>query len=315
MTPASHDDPAAAPAALRAFLRGVERRGAVFAWLQVGDVAAGDAALAEAMVAFHDAAGATPFAEWPRCFWTLLLAAPSLRGERVQPDWPPQLQVLARAGCGPRAALLLRLAAGLTDGDAASVLGISRASWRLAVRRALPDGDDGGADADAWRELAEHVQDLLRQLDSDRLSALAHMRETVLAGRAWRAPRAPRATAQPRPRWLWPALVAVALLTVAALGATFITSPLSSDRRMRGGPAQVRAEPLPADDVSGAAYSAEVALLTHPDLELLIAEGQDSAVRDPAFHAWLAAQLEAGRIEDVPAPAGTGQSGEVGDAD
>ena len=67
----------AAPAALAAFLRGVERRGAVLAELQAGDAAAGDAALAAAMAGFRAAAADLPMADWPRAFWTRLLAQPA----------------------------------------------------------------------------------------------------------------------------------------------------------------------------------------------------------------------------------------------
>src|SRR5690606_29009022 len=45
MMPRTLHEAASAPAALTAFLRGVERRGAVFAQLQVGDAATGDRAL------------------------------------------------------------------------------------------------------------------------------------------------------------------------------------------------------------------------------------------------------------------------------
>src|SRR5690606_15855285 len=76
----SLNDPVAARAALTAFLRGVERRGVVFAQWQGGDAAAGDAALADTLRAFAAGAQAMPFAEWPRRFWAMLLAAPQLRG-------------------------------------------------------------------------------------------------------------------------------------------------------------------------------------------------------------------------------------------
>src|SRR3546814_7005135 len=64
--PRTLHDAASAPAALTAFLRGVERRGAVFAQLQVGDAATGDRALVAAMRAFRLPAAKIPFADWPR---------------------------------------------------------------------------------------------------------------------------------------------------------------------------------------------------------------------------------------------------------
>ena len=64
--PRTLHDAVSAPAALTAFLRGVERRGAVFAQLQVGDAATGDRALVAAMRAFRLPAAKIPFADWPR---------------------------------------------------------------------------------------------------------------------------------------------------------------------------------------------------------------------------------------------------------
>ena len=97
---------AAAPAAIAAFLRGVERRGAVFAELQCGDAGCGDAALAAAMRAFREGAVANPIGDWPRRFWALLLAAPALRRPAPEATWPSALAALSQLGNGPRAALL-----------------------------------------------------------------------------------------------------------------------------------------------------------------------------------------------------------------
>src|SRR5690606_982471 len=112
-TPASSD--AGASSALGAFLRGVERRGLVFARLLAGSDAAGDEALAWALERFRVEAGRTAFGDWPRRFWALLLAAPTLRRPPPDPAWGPGLEWLARIGHGPRAALLLRLVAGLAE--------------------------------------------------------------------------------------------------------------------------------------------------------------------------------------------------------
>ena len=70
MTPRPPSDPAdaTAPTALGAFLRGVERRGLVFARLLAGSPQAGDQALAWALDGFASAAGRTPFGDWPRRF-------------------------------------------------------------------------------------------------------------------------------------------------------------------------------------------------------------------------------------------------------
>ena len=118
------NDPSAANAALNAFLRGVERRGIVFAEWQGGDAEAGDAALAATLRGFGAVAAGIPFAEWPRRFWAMLLAAPELRGPVMAQATPAMSAApahLAQLGSGPRAALLLRLVAGLAESEAAAV--------------------------------------------------------------------------------------------------------------------------------------------------------------------------------------------------
>src|SRR3546814_15290642 len=92
--------------------------------LQVGDAATGDRALVAAMRAFRLPAAKIPFADWPRQFWTLLLATPELREQPQAPSWGSGFCPLAGVGRGPRAALLLRLVAGLPEAAAAAVLGV-----------------------------------------------------------------------------------------------------------------------------------------------------------------------------------------------
>ena len=143
--PRTLHDAVSAPAALTAFLRGVERRGAVFAQLQVGDAATGDRALVAAMRAFRLPAAKIPFADWPRQFWTLLLATPELREQPKAPSWGSGFGALGGIGRGPRAALLLRLVAGLPEAEAAAVLGVARPTYRLALQRAQrPNGRSHG---------------------------------------------------------------------------------------------------------------------------------------------------------------------------
>ncbi|NZA25792.1 hypothetical protein H0E84_05295, partial [Luteimonas sp. SJ-92] len=93
---------------------------------------------------------------------------------------------------------------------------------------------------------------------------------------------------------------AVALLTLAALGATFVWTPGSSGSG--AAPRGIVAEPLPPAQAPAAVYDQDTALLTHPDFELLAVDGGEAAARDPAFHAWLAALLERGGENDVPRP-------------
>ncbi|WP_149195237.1 sigma-70 region 4 domain-containing protein [Luteimonas suaedae] len=303
MTARTVNDAAAASAALTAFLRGVERRAAVFAQLQIGDAEAGDTALSAAMGAFRDVAVRVPFGDWPRRFWALLLSAGPMHEPPPAPAWPPQFHDLAQAGYGPRAALLLRLVANVSEADAAAVLGVTRATYRLALQRALPRDADGRADAEAWRALGEASQQAVRQLPPTRLAELARLREAALQGRV-HVPHAAQAhddrSVRARAPWVWPATVAVVVLTLAALAAT-VEWPLSSPNR-NGDLREILAEPLPPARAPAATYDADAALLTHPDFELLASDGGDAAMRDPAFHAWLSVQLERGEEGDIARP-------------
>ncbi|NYZ62293.1 hypothetical protein [Luteimonas deserti] len=299
MSTSPHPPPTGAASAAAAFLRGIERRAAVFAQWQCGDIDLGDAALARAMAAFVAIAPTTAFAEWPRRFWSQLLAAPGLRSpEPLGPgsDGLPALQALAG---GPRVTVLLRLVAGLTEHEAATVLGVSRATYRLGLQRALPHLADGTPDAEAWRALASSVQAEVRALPPDRLARLAGLREAALRGDVLpprRFPLAAAATlaAEPvadhvarRPRWLWPALAAVLVAMLAGLAWTWRDAVLAG----ADGDTPIRIEPLAERGPPPGRYDPDTGLLTEPDLELLMAPDDGAAWRmDPAFFAWFAAQ-------------------------
>lgn len=280
------NDPAAARAALTAFLRGVERRGVVFAHWQGGDAATGDAALAATLRGFAQAAPTLPFAEWPRRFWAMLLAAPQLRGTAGHAgDLPAAVAALAS---GPRAALLLRVVAGLAESEAAAVLGIARPTYRLALQRALPHRDDGSADPEAWRELSQAAQVAIRAVPAERLETIAMLRDGL-------RPRPVRPTPPPsthsRAGWVWPATLAVVALTAAALAATWwgpwLPPPATDDQ------ARIRVEDLPPPDAPVARFDPAQALAGHRDLDLLLAQatGSFDDDADPAFDAWLVVAL------------------------
>lgn len=295
MTAATVPLAAGAPDALTAFLRGVERRGAVFAELLCGDAVRGDAALATAMRAFRNAAARGPVADWPQRFWSLLLAVPQLREAAPERRWPATLSALARLGTGPRAALLLRLAAGLDEADAAAVLGIACPTYRLALQRALPQLPDGGPDTAGWRALAEATQRTLRQLPAERLVRLAQARDAALQGgkpESSAAPRRSRAQrdASGRPRWLRPVLwMALAACAIAFTG-TFFFLPAA----LRGDDMpHIHATALPAAELPVATFDADTALLTHRDFDQLVDVRDDALVRDLDFYAWYASRAAA----------------------
>ncbi|MEN1972808.1 DUF3106 domain-containing protein [Luteimonas sp. MJ204] len=292
MTPPRPPDPAnlAAPTALRAFLRGVERRGHAFAWLLAGSRAAGDDALAWALERFAREAGRTPFGEWPRRFWSLLLAAPAMRRPPPDPHWEPDFEWLSRIGHGPRAALLLRLVAGLAESDAATVLGIARPTYRLGLQRALPRDADGNADVDAWQALGGAVQDLLR--------AQPHVQpapstRSPAAARAAPGPGDGAPTRAPAGRGVRTSLWLVAAATVLGLVATFVRFD-GLPAGLAQAPDGILVEALPAAEAPAGRYPEQEALALHPDLALLLDAGEaDAAAADPAFHAWLLAEGEA----------------------
>ena len=301
MTPRRPVDPSDAPAssALGAFLRGVERRGLVFAWLLSGSRGTGAAALEWALERFRREAGRVGFGDWPRHFWALLLAAPALRRPPADPRWAPGFEWLAGIGHGPRAALLLRLVAGLAESDAATVLGIARPTYRLGLQRALPHRADGSADVEAWEALGRAAQELVRDLPPE-APAAGSDRECPDGDEARPSTAGAR---RPASRGVRAALGLVALLTVLALGLTFL--PL--DRLPAGldeAPGHILAEPLPEAEAPAGRYGDDDALALHPDLALLLdAVDADAAATDPAFHSWLLAEGLAEDTDETPAGA------------
>ena len=292
-TPSADD---AAPPALAAFMRGVERRGLVFAWLLAGSREAGREAHAWTLDRFRDEAARTPFGDWPRRFWAILLGAPALRRPPVAPRWPEGFEPLAAIGHGPRAALLLRLVAGLAESDAATVLGIARPTYRLGLRRALPHRDDGSADVEGWGALGRAPRELLRALPQD-----APMVAPFAPGSAAGPARRTGVAGRPPGRGLGLGLGRFAAATVLALAATFV----GGDRRPDGldaAPDGILVEALP-EATPAARYSSDDALALHPDLELLLdATDPEPAAADPAFHAWLVVEGAATDGAIPPAP-------------
>jgi hypothetical protein len=290
------------PAALSAFLRGVERRAALFAQLQCGDTEVGDVALSAAMRAFRNHAASAPMAEWPRRFWSLLIASPGLRQDAAAAAWPVALQRLGVLDPPVRAALLARLVAGLPEDDAIAVLGVDQAGYRNALTSACPQDAAGRPDAAGWRLLAEAVQQQLRDLSPDRLARLARLRENAIAGTSAQRSKpvaAPRLPAQPlgTRRWRWALLVLV--LCGGAIAATYhwpqmftqlFASADSSGPADAGalGPVPIAVEDLPLS-APAARYDAAFAQLSHPDFELLVDPVGEAVARQADFYAWYAA--------------------------
>lgn len=313
----------ASPAALSAFLRGVERRGDVLARLQCGDPKVAERALAAALRAFRSHAGEVPMASWPSRFWSLLAAAPAMR-EPVDPsNWVPELRALAHMPPADRLALLLRIVAGLDEAAAADVLGLDEPQYQQALARACPRDAQGRPDAQAWRALADAAQQQLRDLGPDRLARLAQLREAALGDGAMaigeRGPvvarpstpgprRVPRAGGQGwRRRWPWillAVLVALALAGGLALrGRGPVLPPVPVSQAPAGvlhvaDNAPVLVEELPAEDLSetspvSSGDPADAAMLADPQLAL---------ARQADFYAWFAAGGPIPPDESEPQP-------------
>lgn len=307
MSSAPVPSPAPAPPALAAFLRGVERRGAVLAELQTGDINVGDAALASAMRRFHGQAHgptrdrALLLVDWPVRFWSTLLAEPGLRHRTALALPLDATDNLAALGSGPRIALLLRLAAGLSEADAAMVLGVAVPTYRLALQRALPHHPDGRADPQAWQRLREQVHRRIKTLPAARLQRLTRAREAILTGAV--DPHPARFAAAPaRPRGLLTALSGLLGLCVLAFAATFWAPVRGLLDDGDDTDLSVRIQPLPASPPASR-YGADAALVSHRDHALLSDPDGVAAARELAFHSWLAAQQDPAQpVELGPMP-------------
>lgn len=166
---------------LAAFLRGIERRAAVLAELQCGDAVQGDRALGEAFEAFVAVAGALPESDWTLQFWAHLLQSPTLGAEPLAPFWEGDFAPLARLDAGPRAALLLRVVAGLNEQDAATVFGVDPADYRQSLQQALPQRADGTLDGEAWLALNDEARRTMTTQSPERLAAIARVRDAAVA--------------------------------------------------------------------------------------------------------------------------------------
>ncbi len=310
-----------APAALAAFLRGCERRGTVFAELQCGDADRGDVALAAALRAFRGKAAVLPMAEWPMRFWALLAATPQLRTDGPAARWPEAFAALARPATADRAALLLRLAGGLQEAEAADALGLDGASYRDALARACPRDALGHPDAGAWRALAEAIQQHLRELPADRLAKLTRLREDALAGIRQSPPhvKTPTFVAPPAARrWRWRLLAVLLLLAATGAGLWWWRGPALLAPPAKQVPTSSGAEgvsplppdpdvasvPLPPADAPAMRADAEIAAEAHADFALLADAEDEARAREADFLAWYVAGAGAVPAQDADADAG-----------
>lgn len=278
------------PVALTQFLRGIGKRGYVLAEAQCGDIARAQQALVATIAGFRDAAPHIALAHWPEHFWQRLLAQPMLRTYAAA----NAEDSLAHLSAGPRAALLLRLVAGLDNTHAAIVLRVSPPAYRQALARALHALHEHDVDEVALRALRERLQQRVKALPEQFLQA------QFLQAPAQRRPVAPRQPAPSRPhvvprsprsppRWLRPALATALAVLVLVFVATFL-------RHTARAPNVIRIERLPEQAVA-TKLSPVASLLASPDFELLDAANAQSLdssgnARDLALLSWFDAAAE-----------------------
>ena len=274
--------------ALVAFLGGIELRGWVFAWNQCGDEAKAEHALASAFHDFLREAAELPLAGWPIHFWSSLLAQAPL----MTP--PGTGSALAELAPGPRAALLLRLVAGLDIAPAAEALGVPEAAYEKALHRALAHP---ALDAEGLQALRESLQLQVHDAPAAQRQLLATWRdEAVLALDDSVAPDVlPRTLGRLR-RWM----VVAAVLAVALAGVVthFALRPPAHPVQVID---QVAPPPLMSDSIA----------VTHPDYLQVAARDDAALVRDLAFLSWLAAATlpTPGEVDEAPLRAAPAQFG------
>jgi hypothetical protein len=286
--------PTPPPAALLAFLRGLERRARTLATAQCGDPAQADLIWHETAAAFPAEAAGLPVASWPVRFWARLLSHPAMAV--AQADASP----LSALGPGPRAALLLRLVAGLDPRPAAEVLGVSEPTYRFALQRGLEQARAAGIDAQA-------LQDLRAGLNRQPAPSTPGPADFAAAPAASVPTPAPPIVPVPKPTHVPPipasakttapskvvpvpapaprrgrtaAIVGVALVLVAALVTwrwfATTSSPLPST-------------PAPTVQALPAGEPAPLSPVTHPDYALVAASDDAALAADLELLSWLAA--------------------------
>lgn len=293
--------PISSTGAPAAFVRGVERRAVLLAELQCGDAARGDIAVAASLRAFARTAADAPMAEWPTRFWALLLATPDLRQPAADRQWPAPWSPLAELGNGPRAALLLRLVAGLEMDAAAAALGVGDVTYRTALQRAIPYREDGTPDREAWQAWVETIRTRVAEMPADRLERL---HAPPVRQQPSTPPTSPRPIATPKParsarRFVLP-LVGVALVVVGVGVAVQQFRPHWLDRIPGRG---IRTRTLPPADAPAATYDTQLASWTHRDFFLIADVAGEQRAADLPFFAWYAAQLAVAPAQDAAKPA------------
>lgn len=250
--------------AMQAFRRGIDRRAYVLARAQCGDSQLLQSALIGVDSAFKAEYAELPISQWPIRFWTLLLSRKELA--QGQSPWP----ALASISHGPRAALLLRLVAGLDFPHAAQVLNISETTYRFALERGLEQLHDAGFNFQELERLRDTFFEEVKQLPSEVIQP-QQAAETFHAIPEAMSAAADKAGANKRPPALWRWLVLLVALVLAVCFGWWQTR---------------------TDEVSTAtllALSDVQNAVIHPDYELITRPEVQTQAQDLALLSWIAA--------------------------
>lgn len=246
---------------MQAFRRGIDRRAYVLARAQCGDNDLLQSALSAVDEAFNAEYAELPISQWPIRFWTLLLSRKELA--QGQSPWP----ALASISHGPRAALLLRLVAGLDFSHAAQVLNISETTYRFALERGLEQLHTAGFNFQELERLRDSFFEEVKQLPTELIQT--RERPAVII-----APATPVAEPEPaiEKKSYWPWLLLLTVLIAAALGWWWLNKQ-SVD--------VASTKPVTLTDVQTA--------VIHPDYDVIANPDIQTQAEDLAFLSWIAA--------------------------
>ncbi|MGH8105881.1 MAG: hypothetical protein ACREO2_06165, partial [Arenimonas sp.] len=274
--------PSANSNAMQAFRRGIDRRAYVLARAQCGDDDLLQSALIGVDTAFNAEYAELPISQWPIRFWTLLLSRKELA--QGHSPWP----ALASISHGPRAALLLRLVAGLDFSHAAQVLNISETTYRFALERGLEQLHAAGFNFAELERLRDSFFDEVKQLPTELIKT--RERPAVVVPVA-----VPVVEAEPeiRKSARWPWILSLVLLVLSALGAWWWWNNQPED--------VATAKPIALTEIQNA--------VIHPDYDVIANPEIQKQVEDLAFLSWIAAGapeenfevLKSGEISKPPA--------------
>lgn len=251
--------------AMQAFRRGIDRRAYVLARAQCGDSDLLQSALQAVDTAFNAEYAELPISQWPIRFWTLLLSRKELA--QGQSPWP----ALASISHGPRAALLLRLVAGLDFSHAAQVLNISETTYRFALERGLEQLHVAGFNFEELERLRDSFFEEVKQLPTQPIqtqeSSAAVITESVATPAA-----EPELEPEIKKAALWPWLVLIFSLLLGGLTWWWWD-----------------AQQTPAPNAVKVSLTDVQTAVVHPDYEVIAHPEIQAQAEDLAFLSWIAA--------------------------